>query len=211
MPSSPISRLSPQRRRKLLADLNYLTMAEIKSFCKRHSIPYAISIGTRGGRRKTNETDRKGVILQRIRRFLKTGAVPRGTCFSSRVVCFDSPPETITANDRVYYGQYHKKNSARLAQLKNLTSGKFRDGAIARILAREFWSKGEAPTFREFATAWLKAAQNHKRPNPEWAFLSDRARGAASRDWKRLRASKAAAVIRFLDSIPVAEQPPGSI
>ena len=67
----PISKLPKAQRQQLLHDLNYLNTAEIKSFCQRHSIPYTIAIETSEGQsRKTNEDDRKGVILNRIRLFL---------------------------------------------------------------------------------------------------------------------------------------------
>ena len=88
-----------------------------------------------------------------------------------------------------------------IALMKELTDGQFRDGAIARILAREFWTRGKAPTFKEFAAAWLQAVQEHTAPNPEWAFLSDRTRGTAAKDWKKLRAKKAASVLRGLNQI----------
>jgi hypothetical protein len=35
--------------------------------------------------------------------------------------------------------------------LRDLTAGRFRDGAVAHVLATEFWTRGEAPTFEEFA------------------------------------------------------------
>ena len=82
--------------------------------------------------------------------------------------------------------------------MKRLTGAKFRNGAIARILARQFWSKGTAPTYREFAAAWLKAVAEHKRPNPEWAFLSDRSHGADTTNWKQLRNKKARQVLEVL-------------
>ena len=202
MPVLPISRLAEDEQQELLDDLNYLNTAEIQSFCKRHSIPYTIAIETSDGRRrKTNEDDRKGVILNRIRHFLKTGVVLGETCFRATVVCFEAPPEKLAPNDRLFYGQYDKTNRAMITLLKNLTSGEFRNGAIARILARDFWSRGKAPTFNEFASAWLQAAREHSRPNAEWAFLSDRARGRAGLDWKKLRAKKAATVMNTLNQI----------
>ena len=88
-----------------------------------------------------------------------------------------------------------------IALLKKLTDGHFENGAIARILARKFWSKGEAPTFPEFAAAWLQERKAHRRPNPEWAFLSDRASRGVVPDWKKLRARKAAAVLKLLGRI----------
>jgi len=85
--------------------------------------------------------------------------------------------------------------------MKELTDGQFRDGAIARILVREFWGRAKAPTFKEFAAAWLQAVQEHTAPNPEWAFLSDRTRATAAKDWKKLRAKKAASVLKQLNQI----------
>jgi hypothetical protein len=194
-----ISKLKQIEQQELFDDLNYLDTGEIKSFCKRHSIPYSISIETEdGSRKRTGDNDRKGVILHRVRHFLKTGVVLEETCFPATVVCFDDPPKKLTASNRLFYGQYDKTNRTIISLLKDLTDGAFEDGAVARILAREFWTRGEAPTFREFADAWLKARKEHTRPNPEWAFLSDRATKAAGTDWKRLRRSKAKKVLKIL-------------
>ena len=41
--------------------------------------------------------------------------------------------------------------------LRDLTARRFKDGAVARVLAMEFWARGEAPTFEEFARSWTKA------------------------------------------------------
>ena len=88
-----------------------------------------------------------------------------------------------------------------IALLKSLTEGQFENGAIARILARDFWSRGKAPTFREYASAWSDASREHLRPNPEWAFLSDRANNVAVPDWKNLRRQKASRVMKMLNQI----------
>ena len=199
MAKSLISHLPKEKQRELLDDLNYLNTGEIKSFCKRHSIPYVIAIETKDGHRKTTrDDDRKGVMLNRMRHFLRTGVVLKETCFSSGVVSLDPPPQNLTSANRLFYGQYDKANPAMAALLKDLTGGHFRDGAIARILAREYWTRGEAPTFREFAAAWLQARKEHAGPNPEWAFLSDRARKAPISDWKKLRAAKASQLLKLL-------------
>ena len=199
MTPAPLSKLPRSERQTLLNELNYLNTSEIKSFCRRHSIPYSIFIETKDGkRRRTAEDDRKGIVLQRIRHFLRTGIVLPETCFCASVVCLDSLREELTADDRLFYGQYDKRNCAVIARLQELTDGHFRNGAIARILMRDFWSNGMAPTFREFAGAWLQASKEHTEPNPEWAFLSDRAHRRAPADWKELRAQKAAKVIKTL-------------
>jgi hypothetical protein len=88
-----------------------------------------------------------------------------------------------------------------IALLRDLTNGRFENGAIARILARNYWSSGKATTFDEYASAWLQALREHTRPNPEWAFLSDRASKGAVPDWKKLRASKAKEVLKALNQV----------
>ena len=204
MAASPISKLSKSGQRELLHDLNYLNLAEIKQFCKRQSIPFTIAIETKDGARKTTrEDDRKGVILDRIRHFLRTGKVPEETRFPAAVVCFGPLPHELTPDDRLLYGQYDKTSRAMIQLLKELTAGQFRNGAIARILARKFWSMGIAPTFGEFASAWLEETRAHTGPNPEWAFLSDRASKGAVPDWKKLRAAKASKVMKVLDTLPI--------
>jgi len=201
---TPISKLPKSERKALLDDLNYLNTEEIKTFCNRHSIPYTIALAEpshRRGRSKSQECDRKGVILQRIRHFLQTGNVLPQTRFSSSVISFDALPEELTPDDKLFHGQYEKKNRKLLAILKVLTNGHFREGAIARIVLREFWSSGKAPTLKEFATAWLQASNEHTAPNPEWAFLSDLSRKADTSDWKKMRAKTAAQVIKTLNRI----------
>ena len=90
-----LSKLSKREQQELLRDLNYLNTAEIKSFCKGHCIPYAIAYETKDGiRRNAHEDDRKGVMLHRVRHFLRTGAVLKETYFRSMVVCFDPFPKS---------------------------------------------------------------------------------------------------------------------
>ena len=203
-----IPKLSKQQQQELLLDLNYLNTTEIKSFCKRHSIPYTIALETQyGARRRTRDEDRKGVMLRRVRHFLQTGTVLKETCFPSTVVRFGAIPRKLTAADRLYYGQYDKSNPRLIALLTELTGEAFEDGAVSRILARTFWSRGHAPTFEEFAAAWLRARTEHKRPNPEWAFLADRAEKGAVAHWKEMRRRKANRVIELLNKIRAKRSP----
>ena len=205
MALSFIAKLPRGKQQELLDDLNYLNISEIKSFCKRHSIPYRIAVETKDGRRRlTRDDDRKGVMLDRIRHFLKTGVILKETCFPAAVVCLDQLSDPITADDRLFYGQYEKTNRAMIALLKSLTEGRFENGAIARILARDFWSRGKAPTFREYASAWTHASRERLRLNPEWA-LSDRANNVAVLDWKNLRRQQASRVRKMLNQITSGE------
>jgi hypothetical protein len=57
MPVSPISKLPEDEQQELLDDLNYLNTAEVKLFCKQHSIPYTIAIETNNG---VHEKDKRG-------------------------------------------------------------------------------------------------------------------------------------------------------
>jgi hypothetical protein len=201
MPSL-ISNLTEVEQQNLLEDLNYLNIGEIKGFCKRHCIPYSIWIETTNGDyKKTSDDDRKGVILERIRHYLRTGKILGPTSFPASVVCLDSPAIGIKASDRLRYGQYDKNGDAMVGLLRKLTNGQFENGAVARILARDFWSRGVAPTYQEYAAAWMVAREDHKRPNPEWAFLSDRADRKDTTSWKQLREEKAKQVLKILDHL----------
>lgn len=47
----------------------------------------------------------------------------------------------------------------------------------------------------------MQAAREHDKPNPEWAFLRDRAGKRNVPDWKKMRARKAANAIKILNRI----------
>jgi hypothetical protein len=79
-----------------------------------------------------------------------------------------------------------------------LTDGAFRFGMIARLVLRDFWGAGQAPTLRQFADEWLRATEAHTQPRPEGAYLVDLARGEAGAGWKRTRIRKARAALKGL-------------
>ncbi|MEM7308764.1 MAG: hypothetical protein AAF682_18930 [Planctomycetota bacterium] len=202
-----IGHLDKRAQQELLDDLNYLNLGEMRAFCREHGIPTAIYIETESGeRRRTKDTDRKSVVLGRVRSYLKTGRVPAATVFGAAVVELNGLPAKPRPTDRLYYGCYDKKNPEMLALLRRLTDGAFRNGAVARILAREFWTAGVAPTFAEFARAWTAASAKGlgiaEGEHPEAAFLTDRAKGEAGDDWKRKRARIAARAQKVLATIP---------
>lgn len=197
--------LTPEDREQLLDDLSYLNLSEIRSFCNRHSIPYKIIAEPPDGRDMvTVDTDRKPVILQRVRHYLQTGEVLEATRIPSHIVRSKGPPDQLTLADRLYYRWYNKTYQQVIALLEELTGGRFRNGALARVLIMEYWTKGEAPTFEEFAQAWL-AAKDRDRDlmSPDYAFLADLQRGEAGPDWKVLRKRKAQAVRATLDGLPL--------
>ena len=199
---SLIGHLDAATRRQLLDDLNYLNISEFRGFCQRHSIPFTIWVETKDGRKRTRDTDRKAIVLDRIRHYLKTGRVPEATCFARDVVAPGDPPSRWTANTRLYYGWYHRGDEALLETLRRLTGGAYRDGAIARLLLRELWTAGEAPTLKEYASRWSEETERGLGPHPEAAWLTDRANQDTGPDWKAKRVRKARGVLRHLDKIP---------
>ena len=203
----PISHLTPKQRRELFGDLNYLNLAELRGFCRAHSIPFAIWIETEAGKRKkSKDTDRKSVVLERVRTYLESGRVPPATCFPAHVVDLDGPPDDPKPDDRLCYGWYDKHHAGLIGLLRQLTGGAYRNGAVARILMREFWTAGEAPTLREFAEAWLVAEERglgvERGEHPEAAWLTDRARKEAGSDWKAKRERIAARALGILRQLP---------
>ncbi len=200
MPSL-ITHLSNAEHDTLFRDLFYLNTGELKAFCDRHSIPYVILIETKDGKiKKSRDKDRQKIIIDRVAHYLKTGKIKPVTLFKKEVVNLEGLPETITAGDRLFYGCYEKKNPKMISLLKDLTNGEFRNGAIARILCREFWTNGEAPTFKEYADAWLKARDEYSlTQHPEAAYLTDRSKGKAGSNWKEVRKGKAAKVLKIID------------
>jgi hypothetical protein len=86
--------------------------------------------------------------------------------------------------------------------LRDLTGGRFKDGAVARVLAMEFWTRGEAPPFEEFARSWTKAkAEEHRLLTPEYAYLTDLRHQRADGNWKALRNAKAKSALETLARI----------
>lgn len=154
-----------------------------------------------GGTRSTSDTDRKPVILDRLRHFLTTGEVPGPTRLPAAIVR-PGPPPVLGPTDRLYYRWYNKTYASVIQALQELTYGRFRNGALARVLIMDYWTRGIAPTLKEFAAAWTEAAKTpEKLLTPEYAHLTDRGRGEAGPDWKQKREHKAKRVIAQLNRL----------
>jgi hypothetical protein len=200
--ASLLDKLTDSQRTELLENIYYLNMQELRGFCDTHGISYAIYFEGDDGRiRKSRDADRKGIVIDRVLHFLNTGAIKPRAVFAKSVVRFVPTPSAPTETDRIFYGQYKDSDPNFLALMKRLTNGSFEAGAISQEVLRACWTRGEAPTYREFAKLWLKAREDHTKPNPEWAFLTDRAKGTAGTDWKQLRIRKAAAAMALLKKI----------
>ena len=118
------------------------------------------------------------------------------------IVREEGPPVRPGRRDRLYYRWYAKEFEGVMQLLRDLTAGRFKDGAVARVLAMEFWSRGEAPTFEEFARSWTKAkAEEHRLLTPEYAYLTDLKHHGAASDWKAVRTAKAKSALKTLARI----------
>jgi hypothetical protein len=201
--SNLLSQLTERERARLLEELNYLNLEEIRGFCSERGIPYKIVAESSNGKVKaTKDTDRKPIVLARVRRYLRTGKVGRPTCIPALIVREENPPARLRPGDRLYYRWYAKEFGGVMRLLRDLTSGRFRDGAVARVLAMEFWTGGEAPTLEEFARSWTKArAEGHLLLTPEYAYLTDLKHHRADADWKDVRKAKAKSALETLARI----------
>ena len=203
--ASLLDKLTDSQRTKFLENIYYLNLRELRAFCDAHGIPYAIYFESDDGRvRKSRDADRKGIVIDRVLHFLRTGITKPRTLFVKSVVRFQPMHSASTETDRIFYGQYRDSDANFLKLMKRLTAGAFEAGAISQEVLRASWTRGEAPTYREFAKLWLKAREEHTKPNPEWAFLTDRAKGTAGANWKLLRNAKAAAALMAMRKIPAA-------
>jgi hypothetical protein len=207
-----LSQLTTSERTRLLEDLNYMNLEEIRSFCGERGIPYRIVAEHADGTvRATKDTDRKPIVLARVRRYLTTGKVGRPTRIAAHVVREEDPPARLGTHDRLYYRWYAKGFDGVMRVLRDLTNGRFRDGAVARVLAMEFWTRGEAPTFEEFARSWMKAEAEERLITPEYAYLTDLKYGRADGEWKALRAAKGKSVLKTLAKVAPVRQPSGHL
>ncbi len=182
--------------------MQYLNLEEMRDFCRAHGLPMHIHVEAADGRiRKTGDRDRKDIVLGRIAAFALRGARGEPTIYR-RAVVSDAPlPATMTGRTRLRYRQYDKYNPRFMETMARLTDGTFRADMIARLVLRDFWTAGQAPTLRAFAQAWLRARANHKRPRPEGAYLVDLWKGTAGPEWKRVRVSKAHEALRMLRAL----------
>jgi len=140
--SNFLSQLTKSEQARLLEKLNYMNLEEIRGFRSERGIPYRIVAEYANGKvRATKDTDRKPIVLARIRRYLTTGQVGRPACIPVQIVREENPPAQLGPRDRLYYRWYAKEFEGVLQLLRDLTGGRFKDGAVARVLAMEFWTR----------------------------------------------------------------------
>ena len=178
--------------------MNYLNISEIRSVCDEFGIPYKILYRKGGRLLKASTFDRKDVLLERIRSFVGNGEIPEPTVLEERIVDLGPIPNKPKETDLIKFGQFKHGHKGIESLLEKLSEGKFKDGAIARDVLRDFWTEGEAPTYTQFLKAWFKAVKEHTKPKAEWAYLTDLGNGMDMEEWKKYRTEKARRVIAAL-------------
>jgi hypothetical protein len=198
--SNLLSQLTKDEQARLLHELNYMNMEEIRGFCAGRGIPNKIlAVYADGTVKATKDTDRKPIVLDRVRHYLATGRVGQPTVIPAKIVRDDDPPGRPGPRHRLYYRWYAKEHAGIIRALRDLTGGRFRDGAVARVLAMDFWTRGKAPTLAEFAQAWTNAdANKHELLTAEYAYLTDLQNKQTGTDWKSLRRAKAKSALQTL-------------
>jgi hypothetical protein len=180
----------------------------MRHLCRVHGSPLYIHIAQPDGRlRRSSDRDRKDIVLDRILSLALQGEHLGPTIYAQRVVSEAPLPSPLTTRARIHYGQYDKKNPALMRALRDLTHDAFRSGMIARLVLRDFWTAGRAPTLRQFAQEWLRATADHTEPRPEGAYLLDRHHGTADDDWKALRRKNASTALAILAKLTAERRP----
>src|SRR5262245_978521 len=106
-----LSQLTKGERDRLLEELNYMNLEEIRGFCSARGIPYRVVAEYPGGKVKaTKDADRKPIVLARVRRYLSTGDVGTPTLIAADIVRTENPPARPGPQDRLYYRWYAKEH-----------------------------------------------------------------------------------------------------
>src|SRR6478735_7562959 len=91
-----LSRLTKSEQARLLEELNYMNLDEIRGFCVPRGIPYKVVVGYASGKTKaTKDTDRKPIVLARVRHYLTTGQAGEPTRIPAKIVREDNPPARL--------------------------------------------------------------------------------------------------------------------
>ena len=90
--SNFLSQLTTSERARLLEELNYMNLEEVRGFCSARAIPFRIVAESSNRKVKTTkDTDRKPIVLARVRRYLRTGQVDQATRISVQIVREENP------------------------------------------------------------------------------------------------------------------------
>ncbi len=194
--------ITARERTRVRERIQYLKLEEMRRFCQANGLPIYIHVERPDGSvRRTGDRERKDRLLQRILDFALHQKRPGPTIYSKDVVSDQPLPERLTDTVRLRYGQYDKKNRNLIKKMQQLTNGAFRNGMIARLVLRDAWLSGTAPSLGVFAAQWLLATAAHTTPRPEGAYLVDLSKGKVDAAWKDVRQRMAEQALATLDQL----------
>jgi hypothetical protein len=147
----------------------------------------------------TKDTDRKPIVLARVRRYLTTGHVGRPTRIPAQIVREESPPARPGPRDRIYYRWYAKEFEGVMRLLRDPTAGRFKDGAVAR--RHGVLDARRSSDVRGVRPVMDARAEQHTMLTPEYAYLTDLRHQRADSKWKAVRSAKAKAALETLARI----------
>src|SRR5437899_12892548 len=105
--SNFLSQLTASERARLLEELNYMNLEEIRGFCSARGIPYRIMAESADRKVKaTKDTDRKPIVLASLPRYLTTGKVVQPTTIPSPIVRQGINPPWPALRDPLHYRWY---------------------------------------------------------------------------------------------------------
>lgn len=192
-------KLSSAEQTRLVELIQYLNLEEMRRFADDHELELYIHVErSDGSLKRTTDRDRKDIVLSRFLNFALNGVRTGPTIYAHAIVAQGPLPSELTNRTRLRYNQYEKHNPRFLNAMAQLTNGTFRTGMIARLVLRDFWTAGKAPTLRQFADEWSRAQKAHTSPRPEGAYLVDRWKGEAGPDWKKTRARNAREALKLV-------------
>ncbi len=82
--------LSNAEQQQFYENLNYMNTEELRSICDQLHIPYHIHLETVKGIKKTADCDRKGVIITRLKEYIKQGKAGAPTLYQQSVMGTDN-------------------------------------------------------------------------------------------------------------------------
>jgi hypothetical protein len=191
--------LNKKQQNFIQEKIYYLNLVELKTICDILKIPIYIFEEQNNEIIETRIKDVKINIIKNILRRLHRKKIKR-TIIPQKVIN-RKPIRNLTQNSKIYYGQFKSTDNNILKLMKKLTNNEYKNGAIAFIILRNLWSNGILIDYKKFANLWLKENEKHKKPNIEWAYLTDLNKGRNLHNWKKYRTKIASRLMKIFDKI----------
>lgn len=194
-----LKHLTKKEKETLFDALNYLKMAEIKTFCQKHSIPVS---------------GKKGEILDRIKQYLMTGKIKLPTKIPEISKAKSEKIYPLASDTKILKGSY-KNDTLTRNFFKNIIGEHFHFTSFGQDWILKQWQAGKPPTYAQFAKFWQKEyvlrKNSEANPKKEWAYLNFVKRFQkehpklqktdALKAWEKIRKEQAKKALLILNAI----------